>query len=380
MNKLIIVGNGFDIHNKLPTKYTDFLIWYLINCFKSSSNDDGKYKELIEISHNVIYQGNNCRDITDYKQLALWLITEFNFESSAYSPDFISNGGMFKFHLTSKSELFLRLMSHQRERNWVDIEMTYYKLLKDCLSLFNTIGEEEKAEKRLKKINADFELLKSLLYEYLKIVSEGAEVEYNFDYCADESIDSKIIIDKHHIKNIQEEDYKDSRYITAKDVTILNFNYTGLPYQLNRRKYNHIDIHGSVKRQNNPIIFGFGDEIDSDYLEMEKTNNNDFLTYIKSFGYFNNTNYKQLIDLIDSDSYVVYIWGHSCGLSDRTLLNMIFEHDNCAAIKPYYWQKDVNTDNYLEITQNISRHFRNKQKMRNRVVNKELCSALGSQN
>ncbi|MCS4226416.1 hypothetical protein [Sphingobacterium sp. BIGb0165] len=135
-----------------------------------------------------------------------------------------------------------------------------------------------------------------------------------------------------------------------------------------------------TQRRTNPIIFGFGDEIDADYLEMEKTNNNDFLTYIKSFGYFNNTNYKQLIDLIDSDSFVVYIWGHSCGLSDRTLLNMIFEHDNCAAIKPYYWQRDDNTDNYLEITQNISRHFRNKQKMRNRVVNKEFCSALGSQN
>ncbi|MNE39764.1 hypothetical protein D3C80_1337330 [compost metagenome] len=134
-----------------------------------------------------------------------------------------------------------------------------------------------------------------------------------------------------------------------------------------------------MRNQNSPIIFGFGDEIDSDYLEMEKTNNNDFLTYIKSFGYFNNTNYKQLIDLIDSDSYVVYIWGHSCGLSDRTLLNMIFEHDHCAAIKPYYWQKDGNTDNYLEITQNISRHFRNKQKMRNRVINKEFCAALGSQ-
>lgn len=111
----------------------------------------------------------------------------------------------------------------------------------------------------------------------------------------------------------------------------------------------------------------------------DKTNNNDFLTHIKSFAYFHNTNYKDLIDFIDSDSFVVYIWGHSCGLSDRTLLNMIFEHDNCAAIKPYYWNRGNNDDNYTEITQNISRHFRNKLKMRNRVINKEHCSELGSQ-
>ncbi|MCS4229296.1 bacteriophage abortive infection AbiH family protein [Sphingobacterium sp. BIGb0165] len=259
MNKLIIVGNGFDIHNKLPTKYTDFLIWYLCNCFESSSKDDGKYRELIEISHDRIFQGNNCREITDYKQLAMWLITEFNSGSDGYSPDFISNDIMYRFYLTSKSELFLRLMSHQRERNWVDIEMTYYKLLKECLSLFNTIGKEEEAEKKLKKINVDFEIIKANLYEYLKLVSNSANVDYNFDYCAEDPIDSKIIIDKHHLKNIPEDQYVDGRYIEPKDVTILNFNYTGLPYKLNRRKYNHIDIHGSVIRlyisvHNGPLV------------------------------------------------------------------------------------------------------------------------------
>lgn len=380
MNKLIIVGNGFDIHNKLPTKYTDFLIWYLTKCFESASNNDGKFRELVEISWDRISQGVDCRRITDYKDLALWLIYEFNFESGKNSPDFISNEIMFRFHLTSQSELFKLLLSHQYEKNWVDIEMTYYKLLKECLSLFKTLGKETDAELRLQKINSDFELLRTYLREYLEIISKDANVDYNFDYCAEASMDSKIIVEKHHLKKISEEDYENGRYIKPKNVTILNFNYTGLPYKLNRRKYKHIDIHGSVKHQRSPIIFGFGDEIDFEYLEMEKTNNNNFLTYIKSFGYFNDTNYKDLIDLIDSDSYIVYIWGHSCGLSDRTLLSMIFEHDNCAAIKPYYWQKDSKADNYLEITQNISRHFRNKQKMRNRVVNKEFCTALGNQN
>lgn len=379
MNKLIIVGNGFDIHNNLPTKYTDFLIWYLTKCFKNTVENEETFSELIELSYTKIFQGYNCREIKDYKDIAMWLIEEFDFESSGSSPDFISNQIMFKLHVTSKSELFLRLMTHQQERNWVDIEMAYYKLLKECLSLFNISGKEKDAEKRLEKINSDFELLKTNLHEYLEIVSKDAIIDYNLDYCAESLMDSKIIIDKHHLKNIPDDDFEDLRYIKPKDITILNFNYTGLPYKLSRRSYNHIDIHGSVRHHRSPIIFGFGDEIDSDYLEMEKTNNNDFLTYIKSFGYFNDTNYKKLIDFIDADSYVVYIWGHSCGLSDRTLLNMIFEHDNCAAIKPYYWQKDVNTNNYLEITQNISRHFRNKQKMRNRVVNKEFCAPLGSQ-
>jgi hypothetical protein len=55
--------------------------------------------------------------------------------------------------------------------------------------------------------------------------------------------------------------------------------------------------------------------------------------------------------------------GYSCGLSDRTLLNTIFEHNN-RSIKFYYETKDDNgvviKDNYTEIIQNISRHFNKK--------------------
>jgi hypothetical protein len=55
--------------------------------------------------------------------------------------------------------------------------------------------------------------------------------------------------------------------------------------------------------------------------------------------------------------------GYSCGLSDRTLLNTIFEH-NCRSIKVLLRNKDDNgvviKDNYTEIIQNISRHFNKK--------------------
>ena len=75
--------------------------------------------------------------------------------------------------------------------------------------------------------------------------------------------------------------------------------------------------------------------------------------------------------------------GHSCGLSDRTLLNTIFEHKYCRSIKVYYYQwKDEETneikDNYTEIIQNISRHFNKKKLMREKIVNKTLCQPLQS--
>ena len=97
---------------------------------------------------------------------------------------------------------------------------------------------------------------------------------------------------------------------------------------------------------------------------------------IKSFQYLNTSNYKRLLDLIDSGIFQVYIMGHSCGLSDRTLLNTIFEHENCCSIKIFYHKKEDGSDNYTEITQNISRHFNKKALMRERIVNKTLCKEL----
>lgn len=72
--------------------------------------------------------------------------------------------------------------------------------------------------------------------------------------------------------------------------------------------------------------------------------------------------------------------GHSCGNSDRTLLNTLFEHKNCVSIKPYYYQKEDGSDNYMEIVQNICRNFTDMKLMRDRVVNKTLCEPLPQTN
>jgi hypothetical protein len=46
---------------------------------------------------------------------------------------------------------------------------------------------------------------------------------------------------------------------------------------------------------------------------------------------------------------------------------MIFEHNNCRNIRLFYYQTE-NGNNFLEVSQQISRHFRNKQLFRTRMV------------
>ena len=162
-------------------------------------------------------------------------------------------------------------------------------------------------------------------------------------------------------------------------VMLLNFNYTStadmyMPNDDNMHfPINH--IHGDLSNPDS-VIFGYGDELDEKYQEIRNLNNNELLKNMKSIRYLEDVNYRNLLTFIESAPYQVYIMGHSCGVSDRTLLNTLFEHPNCVSIKPFYYVNEQGQDNYIEIVQNISRNFNDPKKMRDRVVNKTYCLPL----
>ena len=132
----------------------------------------------------------------------------------------------------------------------------------------------------------------------------------------------------------------------------------------------------SIKIIVDSVVFGYGDELDKDYQTLRDANENEYLRNIKSVKYLESDNYRKLLEFMSSAPYQIYIMGHSCGNSDRTLLNTLFEHDNCVSVKPFYHKKDDGSDNYLDIVQNISRNFTDMKKMRDRVVNKTYCEPL----
>jgi hypothetical protein len=281
------------------------------------------------------------------------------------NEDFISISNLFKwckendYSINPQFLFFDRLLSNFRNYKWVDIEYEYYMALVEIyrgLEKSNVLRSDFHFS-QVKPINDCFELIKKKLVEYLLTVKVTSRHE------------------NMQIESILLEGTGPERKPKGEKL-FLYFNYTST-MELYTRKYffnqnNLIYIHGELRSSTNPIIFGYGDEMDPHYGKIENLNNNEFLRNIKSFGYFRTNNYQRVNSFIEGDGkeFTVKILGHSCGLSDRILLNTIFEHPNCKWIKIYYYQKSQTENDYFEKTQEISRHFKASEKgnMRAKIV------------
>lgn len=423
MNRIILIGNGFDLAHGLETSYKHFIDDYWKNIEKDirskekfGTKEMGGGMRMHNTAYNVFYVDNE----------------EIYFEA----PQGINpNIPIIKKNATYKNK-FLEIITNEiKFKNWVDIEDEYYRILKDISEL--QLNLEKKPNKiylysNIDDLNRDFNKVKDLLIEYLKRLEiSNCDFERGLVYFIhshflhkdlnEKGIDQFVqtLLDDINKSDNEEKslteiktkfgsdnfnfnslkkfvldkriDGYDECIPSPQNILFLSFNYTNTQYlYLNNEnicsylkvkdckiKKQKIHIHGSLNRNdNNPIIFGYGDELGTDYKTIEKLNDNRYLENIKSIEYLKTDNYKKLLSFIESDYYQVFIFGHSCGLSDRTLLNTLFEHDNCVSIKPFYYQKKDGTDNYIELVQNISRNFNDKVKMRDRVVNKTYCEAL----
>jgi hypothetical protein len=367
LNKIILIGNGFDLAHKLKTKYNDFINYFwkneaelLIKEHIKITNDPANretrpsffdYKDdFISIS-NVRYSP---------KKIQVASTNEEGFHYFKYILSFLGGNLQQNYQIHS---LFLEQITNQSFENWVDIEYEYYNSLLECVNGKRKYGIE--------KLNAEFSNITKALEKYLSIQMENEVV-----------LSDKI---KEHIKSIIKPVDVKGYYASNFDdsILILNFNYSNVIerylnnyFQFCKNNVKCLYIHGQLNNSNNSIIFGYGDELDDNYKLIENAVDNNYLDNVKSIRYSKTRNYKEMLEFIEPAGYEIYIMGHSCGISDKTLLNTLFEHKNCLSINIFYHKINDNTDNYMDIYKNISRIFTDKQKMRKIVLNQPDCLPL----
>lgn len=380
MNRLIIIGNGFDLAHGLKTSYMDFINWYWEQRVLSFSGNSGSVSkdELCEIH------------IVNTKHFSSWYL--YSYSNSYFktidghlrcpAKDIIDelrkDEQNFKFVY---SPFFALIMKSIENKGWVDIENAYYQLLKKIIS-------ESNYENKIKELNGQLQYLQDKLIQYLSSLdicdADGHLYELITDIFSLEDISmggknkAKIALDIPHLNYSKREiDQNDVLYNKLKPykIMMLSFNYTETARKYFGNSIIHNYIHGELSKPES-VIFGYGDELDKDYKNIQELNDNQLLKNVKSVKYLETSRYREMLRFIESRPFQVFIMGHSCGNSDRTLLNTIFEHENCVSIKPFFYKRYDGTDNYLELVQNISRNFTDMKLFRDRVVNKELCEPM----
>ena len=410
MNRVIIVGNGFDLAHNLKTKYEDFIKWYWLKILKN-----------LQRCITYTFENELCLIKLGYSGHCICDLFQRPLLPSEISSYIISLKSRYDVVKEVNVSPLLKCISQSIEtKGWVDIENEYYSMLVECK------GKKDELE----RLNKDFAVIEGLLIEYLNEIQKNEIKEELVDddiknkmlapfVAKDISVEAK---DKWHdflkrrlndsdlidnielykpfeakevfksineFKNAYKNDIEfmgvDSIYgavlphemMYPDEILFLNFNYTTTAdlYIPEDPHFILIHIHGELAKPEN-VIFGYGDESDDEYKRLQKINDNEYLRHIKTNRYLETPNYRDLLSFIDSAPFQVCIMGHSCGLSDKTLLNTLFEHKNCVSIKPYYYVNEQGKDNYLDIVQNISRNFTNPQLMRDRVVNKTFCEPL----
>lgn len=448
MNRIILIGNGFDLAHGMKTGYGNFVEWLwedlLTDNFEIPSSKDQivvdkrKMIRFRAFLYDAKLREKGYPRIYDDKKFPISKLLHFVFaldnnndlDVGYHDTPFVFS----EYFEKGTNDLLISITRNYVDKGWSDVEQAYY----DKLLEFNN------DEESIINLNREFQQIEQALIEYLLTLPKPSKVEgmsdiilapilgrdikelYKKDFKDD--LTSKIInfmntperkiwleersslAQKFRLGGTYEgfKDFKDwfidylskmtskevntdvsdliSELLSPDKTTFLTFNYTDTeelyrfehqsPISVSFNSSSTIHIHGKLNDPSNPIIFGYGDEYDDEYKKLEKSKIPHVLDNIKSMKYLETNNYRKLESLINAAPYQVYIMGHSCALSDNTLLRTLFEHENCVSIKPYYYQNEKGWDNYGDIIQALSRCFTDKSKLRSVVVNKTFCELL----
>ncbi|PWJ59468.1 abortive infection AbiH-like protein [Dyadobacter jejuensis] len=399
MNRVVIIGNGFDVAHRLQTKYVDF-VNYLKQEFINYLNDsDFNHRclnhPLFQFGTKEAVVVNKNSDpkyfLTEERSIETWQdltkIIRYRYDTDMSTGVVVSN----------KNFLLNYSFGHYEKNSWGGFENDYKDLLlklKDNEYLFGIF--ELPIEYTVEKLNEEIGEIMKLLYDYL-IEMEKKKAEFSSEifanlftpplfYWGSNNIEKQRhgLFNTNSIYLPHHKEYFNSAKENNKlnTVLFLNFNYTSTIEQYLLTPENKFYrepllspdirdtvktliryIHGSLKDKDlSTIIFGYGDEL-GEYQSQLENSSNEFLKHVKSVLYTRKPYYREMIDFINSEPFDIVIYGHSCSNTDRTLLNTLFEHENCISIQPYIHDKED-----LSIYTNIYRCFKDKTLMRSRVV------------
>lgn len=353
MQKYLIIGNGFDLHHALPTKYEHF-----INVLKSIEKLDGK--------PDYTFEEVFCNIPDDYKSR---ILNSYKTENIVY-PDHIIQSIKYKIQNNTWYQCFKHITDID---TWIDFETqielilklinTFFKEATLFLTDYKNRGEifvscskiDPKAGFTINSKQLTVLLNLKILDPITRLVYSGKVnsmyllVEDNYIHSLNErnilmdlsnSLEEFIDIFNHYFIDVIDPFYNNYKYgepiknklgniveikssLNKKEAygeefkTIYSFNYTPtLQKYYKAKRVNY--LHGHIGSDQN-IVLGVND-INEECKEHKMFA---FTKYYQKL--YKNTDYYFLEnDFITHHKSIIYFWGHSLDQSDGEYINRIF--------------------------------------------------------
>lgn len=332
---ILIIGNGFDLAHKLPTKYTDFL----------------DFLENVRILKEEMPQ--NLEQLSDKidENLRQYL---FNSNSSRLDINSKHQNYITEMYELSKDNLWITWFNQERKLNktlgkyWIDFEAEISKVIQKIESTLLELSPIEECIDNYNELR--FKLNKYPIFDLF--------INKIYDIDKSDEINMERITEKLHndlnklircfeiyledfVKNIDISQLSLDIYNLNVD-KILTFNYTNTYQKLYYTDVDCDHIHGKADINNNiesdNMVLGIDDYLNED----EKFTNTNFIEFKKYYQRLikgTNCDYKKWIDEINQTKsftkHNVYIFGHSLASTDRDILLDFIENEK-TIITIYY--------------------------------------------
>lgn len=332
---ILILGNGFDLYHKLPTKYGDFL-------------DFIKLWDSFHSKYQSINQNDNTTAKEQYIDLIDNKITKSNMEHLATFHKLYDNDNITKFNDLIAKNSFIKyfLNSVYKDKGWIDFEAE----IEEIILYFKKVISSTNNHNLNCPTNHAMDHFSNYIEQGNFSNGTGHRVIRKYRVSNDNygKVDTKqLLVDlKSELDslilclNIYLLEFIEKININhySKDISnlkisnIINFNYTNTYTRIYSNEDNPIKIHNlhGKSGSNDNIVLGMKDDKVSD------------LEYVYFFKYFQRiqkktgNDYKHWLNNSPYKSINFYVFGHSLDLTDADIFKEIIESDRTNKVTIYY--------------------------------------------
>lgn len=339
---VLIIGNGFDLYHKLPTRYIDFL--FLVK------NWNGFFEEynrcLREEKEDLVY---NKFDITldEYGKLTIDSLDNFAKYAKSFNNDKIQTLNRI---LLKNTWIKYFIKSNYEKEGWIDFESEIEKVLV-IVEHFFTVDIDNCEEKVFSNaVNpVTYKVISILMYVTESLpLNLGLYKKRDVEKIKYGDVKTNLINElKNDLNNLilslkiyMEEfigkintPYYSPQIKRLNNINLLTFNYTDTYSNIYENVSTIHYVHGSLE-DNNIVLGASSEDFENlDYIYFQK--------YFQRIQKRTGSLYKKWIgkakEAFTDRKIHVYIMGHSLGMTDKDILMDFFDNDdNISDITIYY--------------------------------------------